>query len=110
MTLRKFQPTNTFQVAMAVLIEDNSFTGQRPALVRERPRGHVARAVASRGLGILLLSAMISAVVLPAIGVAALLGALGTGSAILLALALWVALPTLAVAAVAVCALLDDHG
>jgi hypothetical protein len=108
MTLRKFQPTSTFQVAMAVLTEEH-LTGQRPALLRERPRGHLARAVATRGLGILLVCAAIAAVALPVIGLASLLGALGTGSAVLLAVALWVGLPLLAVGGVAVCSLLDDR-
>jgi hypothetical protein len=106
MTLRKFQPTSTFQVAMAV--QDN-LTGRRPALLRERPRGHLARSVATRGLGILLVCAAIAAVALPVIGVASLLGALSTGSAALLAVALWVGLPLLAVGGVAVCSLLDDR-
>jgi hypothetical protein len=108
MTVRKFQPMSTFQVAMAVLTEDN-LTGQRPALVRKRPRGHLARAVATRGLGILLACAAIAAVALPVIGVAAVLGALSAGSAVLLAVALWVALPLLAVGGVAVCSVLDDR-
>jgi hypothetical protein len=108
MTVRKFQPTSTFQVAMAVLTEDN-LTGRRPALVQRRPRGNLPRAVATRGLGILLVCVAIAVAALPVIGGATLLGALSAGSAVLLAVALWVALPLLAVGGVAVCSLLDDR-
>jgi hypothetical protein len=107
--MRKFQPPSTFQFAMAVITEDN-LTGRRPALVHRRPRRHLARAVATRGLGILLACAAIAAVALPAIGVAALIGALSAGAAVLLGVALWVALPLLAVGGVAACSLLDDRG
>jgi hypothetical protein len=113
LTFRKFQSKAAFSIGMPALIEQTTLTGQRRAAARRtvarRPRGQLAHAVATRGLGIVLLCVAIAALAVPLIAAAALLGAVSGGSAVLLVVALWVALPLLAVGGVAVCSQLDDR-